>query len=199
MNELDTLKQLSTTEYTPQFEILFENDSGQSKLIRRHKEWLQSIRRERPNPRHPFKVGVYIRFFNQTRHTDYLNYHIKQFSDSIALCPKWEIVDFYIDKGSSVPKMENSPEWSRLLNDCFDGKADLIITQKISNVSKDPNELSICARLLSAQKHPIGIYFISEDVFTLASYYQDDLLDVDLLCEEDLLAINTCCLDNPKL
>ncbi len=198
MNDLDTLKQLSTTEYTHQFEVLFEDDTRQSKLIRHHKEWLQSIRRERPNPCHPFKVAVYIRFFNQTKHADYLNYHIKQFSDSIALCPKWEIVDFYIDKGSSVPKMEKSPEWCRLLNDSIDGKADLIVTQKISNISKDTNELAICARLLAAQPHPIGIYFISEDIFTLASYYQDDLRDVDLLCEEDLLAINTYTLEDKQ-
>ena len=47
MNDLDTLKQLSTTEYTHQFEVLFEDDTRQSKLIRHHKEWLQSIRRER--------------------------------------------------------------------------------------------------------------------------------------------------------
>ena len=199
MNDLETLNQLTTTEYTPQFEILFEDDTRQSKLIRRHKEWHQTIRHERPNPSHPFKVAVYIRYFNQTKHKDYLNYHIKQFSDSIALCPKWEMVGFYIDNGSSVPKMENSPEWSRLLGDCMEGKADLIITQKISNVSKDADEIAICSRVLASQQHPVGIYFISEDIFTLASYYLDDLRDVDLINEEDLTAINTYYLNDKEL
>ena len=82
--------------------------------------------------------------------------------------------------------MESSPEWTRLLNDCFDGKVDLIITQKVSNVSKRIYEITLCARLLAAQNHPIGIYFISEDVFTLASYYREDLRDTYFLPSPDL-------------
>ena len=38
-------------------------------------------------------------------------------------------------------------------------------------------------KLLAAQKKPVGIYFISEDIFTLASYYQQDLHEVDFLPE----------------
>jgi len=29
--------------------------------------------------------------------------------------------------------------------------------------------------MLAARKPPVGIYFISEDLYTLASYYRDDL------------------------
>ena len=68
------------------------------------------------------------------------------------------------------------------MQDCVDGKVDLILTQLISSVSKDPHELSFTARMLAAQRHPIGIYFISEDVFTLASYYLEDLRDVNMAC-----------------
>ena len=67
----------------------------------------------------------------------------------------------------------------RLIDDCKEGKVDLIITQKISNVSSDPMEIAFCARLLAAQEHPVGIYFISEEVFTLSSYYLEDLLDTE--------------------
>ena len=56
-----------------------------------------------------------------------------------------------------------------------DEKVDLIITQKVSNVSKKQSEITFCARILAA--HQVGIYFISEDIFTLASYYQEDLKD----------------------
>ena len=120
---------------------------------------------------------LYIRYFNQTRHENYLDYHLKQFTDTIALCPKWELVEFYIDEGSSPPNMESAPEWCRLLDDCMDGKIDLIITQKVSNVSKKSHEVTLCARLLAQQEKPIGIYFISEDIFTLASYYLEDMKD----------------------
>ena len=75
--------------------------------------------------------------------------------------------------------MESAPEWCRLLLDCMDGKVDLIITQKVSNVTKKPYEITILSRMLATLPKPVGIYFISEDIFTLASYYREDMKDTD--------------------
>lgn len=185
MKEIEIFDKLNGIAETPQFSIIFGEDSEQSRKIAEHKEWLQRIRHERPGTEVPYKVGIYIRYFNQTKYEDYLSYHKKQFADTVDLCPKWTLVDFYIDEGSSTPNMEASSEWSRLLNDCFDGKVDLIITQKVSNISKRILEITLCARLLAAQNHPIGIYFISEDIFTLASYYREDLRDTYFLPSPD--------------
>lgn len=175
MNELTEYTQLDPINTSDQLCLLLDDDSEHMRKIAKHKLWLQNIRHERPNVAHHFKVGVYIRYFNQTKYENYLFYHKKQFSDSIALCPKWELFDFYVDEGSSPPYMESAPEWCRLLDDCMTGKVDLIITQKVSNVSRNMEEMTICSKLLAAQDPPIGIYFISEDIFTLASYYQSDL------------------------
>ena len=41
--------------------------------------------------------------------------------------------------------------------------------------------ISMTARILAAQKHPVGIYFISENLFTLSSYYICDLHETDYL------------------
>ena len=185
MDELEVFIRLEAINAVAQFGELYGDDMEKAKRLAAHKAWLQSIRHERPSVSHPFKVGVYIRYFNQTKYENYLSYHKKQFMDSVALCPKWEFVGFYIDNGSSTPYMENAPEWSRLLEDCMDGKVDLIITQKVSNVSRIPEEISLCARMLAAQPHPVGIYFISEDIFTLASYYLADLRDKEFVPSED--------------
>ena len=189
MEEKKPNTQLSTVDEAPQFSLIFADDSEQMRKIAEHKAWLQRIRHERPNPAHHFKVAVYIRYFNQTKHENYLDYHIKQFEDTLALCANWEFVGFYIDEGSTPPNMESAPEWCRLLDDCMEGKVDLIITQKVSNVSKKSHEISLCARLLAQQKHPIGIYFISEDMFTLASYYMDDMRDTFFLSDITLRSI----------
>ena len=140
-------------------------------------QWLKSIRHETPNPKTPFKVAVYIRFFNQTKYRDeeYLERNKEVFRATLSQYPMWEFVGFYIDNGSTAPYMETSTAWSELLSDCDAGKVDLIITQKVSNVSRDAQEMTICARILAARKPPVGIYFISEDLYTLASYYRDDL------------------------
>ncbi len=150
-------------------------------MIRQHKAWLESIPHECPSPFTHYRIGVYIRFFNQTRYENYLDYHKQQFADTIALCPKWELVDFYVDEGQTAPNMESAKGWTRLLEDCFSGRVNLIVTQKISNVSRKPQELAFCPRILAALKEPVGIYFISEDLFTLASYYQRDLHDTGFL------------------
>ena len=180
MDELDIYEKLSEIS-TPQFSLTFGDESERAIKIAEHKTWLQSIRHERPNTSVPYKVGIYIRFFNQTKYDNYLAYHKKEFLDTIGLCPNWELVDFYIDEGQSAPNMETAKEWSRLLCDAMDGKVNLIITQKISNVSKKIHEVTFCSRILAGQKPPIGIYFISEDIFTLASYYQNDLHDTQFL------------------
>lgn len=187
MEEIDVIQKLSTV-----FGSLMQPDKDPEfvEKLNRHKQWLATIRHEHPSPQRNFKVGVYIRYFNQTKYEDYLKYHIKQFEDTIALCPKWTLVDFYIDEGSVAPRMESAKEWCRLLEDCFNGKVDLIITQKVSNVSRSPEEIAFVSRILAAQEHPVGIYFISEDLFTLASYYQDDLRDTEFLPTEERLALS---------
>lgn len=185
MNEIDVYQKMNEIVETPQFSLIFGDISEQSQKIMAHREWLKGIRHERPNPEVPFKVGIYIRYFNQTRYENYLSFHKKQFEDTIALCPKWTLVDFYIDEGSTAPHMETAPEWGRLLDNCFEGKVNLIITQKVSNVAKGTFDVTFCSRILAAQEPPIGIYFISEDIFTLASYYQDDLRDPFFLPSPD--------------
>ena len=142
--------------------------------IAKHKAWLQGVSREYPNENHHYKVAIYIRYFNQTKHENYLYYHKKDFMERLAQCPMWEFFDFYIDEGQTAHAMEKAPEWCRLLRDCDKGKVDLIITQKVANVSSDMTELTFLARYFAGLPHPIGMYFISEDIFTLASYYKED-------------------------
>ena len=178
MGEIELYSKLNAISEVPAPLFTVDKDNERGRKIALHKIWLQSIRRERPSTEKSFKIGVYIRYFNQTKHGNYLSYHKKQFEDTIALCPAWTLIDFYVDEGSTPPNMESAPQWGRLLQDCIEGKVNLIITQKISNVSKKSLEITLCARLLAQLAPPVGIYFISEDIFTLASYYLEDMQDV---------------------
>lgn len=175
MSESENKATDTELEDAPSFDFLLDSDS--QPLINDHRAWLKAIRHERPLPKKQYKVAVYIRYFNQTKYEDYLSFHKKQFLETISLCPNWVFQGFYIDEGASPPHMENAQAWSELLNDCYEGKVDLIITQKVSNVSKKRDEVTFCARLLAALRNPVGIYFVSEDIFTLASYYMEDLHD----------------------
>lgn len=177
MEQMDIFQKMGEIGLAPPASSQIWTMTEHDKLIQQHKAWLREIRRERPSTERAFRIGVYIRYFNQTKYENYLEFHKQQYIDTIALCPRWSLVDFYIDSGSTAPNMRSSPEWNRLLDDCMNNKIDLILTQKISNVSRQPFELTFCARMLAAHDPPIGIYFISEDIFTLASYYMEDLKD----------------------
>lgn len=185
MSEQIAQREESMQKVMPSFDFLLEGKRDGNPLLAEHRAWLKSIKRERPLPQKHYRVAVYIRYFNQTRYRDYLSAHKKQFLDTLALCPNWEFVGFYVDEGGTAPNMESAPEWSRLLQDCYEGKADLVITQKASNISKKLSELAFCARLLASLPKPVGIYFVSEDIYTLASYYCEDLHDPFFLPSPD--------------
>lgn len=161
-------------------------ENPRKRILARQKLWMDSLQHEYPMPYQPYRIGVYIRFFNQTKYSDevYLEKHKQWFLEDIALCRKWQLVDFYVDKGSTAPHMENSPEWMRLLDDCFAGKIDLIVTQKAGNISEDPDELNFISRILAHQKNPVAIYFISEDIYTAASYFHGSLTDRELFPDD---------------
>lgn len=185
MDEISLLDQMRTTETSMASQVPITKAERKKQRIAEHKQWLSTLPRERPNEKYPFRVGVYIRYFNQTKHENYLDYHKKELAESVGRCPAWELVDFYVDEGASAPSMASAPEWCRLLDDCEAGKVNLIITQKTSSVSSSVSELTLCARLLAARKPPVGIYFISEDIFTLASYYMADLKDLSFFPSPD--------------
>lgn len=189
MEEIDVFKSMREAGDSELIPFVDEKEAARLKLIAEHKAWLKKIKKEHPSPYQFFKVGVYIRYFNQTKYENYLDYHKMRFIDLINKYPNWTLVDFYVDEGQAAPKMESAPDWCRLLEDCFNRKVNLIITHKVSNVSRDPNELTLCARLLAAQPHPVGMYFIGEDIYTLASYYQNDIRDKQFFPGEDWVCL----------
>ena len=116
--DLEMFNKLAATEITPDFSVPFTGIYEVNQQLAQHKAWLKTIRHEQPSPKHHFRVGIYIRYFNQTKHGNYLEYHIRQYRDTMALCPNWKLVDFYVDEGSTAPNMESAKEWCRLLRDC---------------------------------------------------------------------------------
>ena len=126
------------------FAPLLRLTGPQKGQLAQRRQRMGPARRERPSPAHPFHVAVYIRYFNQTRYENYLELHKKAFADSMARCPNWDFVGFYIDEGSTAPRMESAKAWSRLLQDCQDGKVDLIVTQKRETYPEVLRSILLC-------------------------------------------------------
>lgn len=87
MEEIDVFKSMRESvedEFSP---FVDEKEAARLKLISDHKAWLKKIKKEHPSPYQFFKVGVYIRYFNQTKYENYLDYHKMQFIDLINKYP----------------------------------------------------------------------------------------------------------------
>ena len=171
----------NSMEIIPAFPFLPAEEAVKLDRISEHKAKMDMTKRERPDPRRHMKVAVYIRYFNTTEHENYLDVIKSRYEALFAQCVNWEFVGFYVDNGATAPVMDKADAWGTLLCDCIEKSIDLIITKKISNVSKDIGEMTFCARILAALEHPVALYFESDDVFTAASYYQHDLKDDYLL------------------
>ena len=69
--ELEVFKKLAEAEVTPDFSVPFTGNYEADQQIVEHKAWLKTIRHEQPSPRRHYRVGIYIRYFNQTKHDNY--------------------------------------------------------------------------------------------------------------------------------
>lgn len=69
MDEIDIHAKLAQIETAPHFSEIFDGDTERAEMIADHLIWLHTIRRERPLVSKPYKVGIYIRYFNQTKYT----------------------------------------------------------------------------------------------------------------------------------
>ena len=87
MDSIDVFSRMSQIESSSNWLIEGNENTERAKKIAAHKEWLKTVTRERPNPNQTYRVAVYIRYFNQTKHENYLEYHVKQFMDTIEMCP----------------------------------------------------------------------------------------------------------------
>ena len=69
MLDLEVLNKLAEAEAIPDFSVPFTGNYELDQKIVEHKAWLKSIRHEQPSPKHHYRVGIYIRYFNQKNMT----------------------------------------------------------------------------------------------------------------------------------
>ena len=68
MEEIDVFKSMRESVDGGLIPVEDEREAARLKLIAEHKAWLKKIKKEHPSPYQFFKVGVYIRYFNQTKY-----------------------------------------------------------------------------------------------------------------------------------
>ena len=121
-------------------------------------------------------VGAYCRVSTDTEEQQgSYNSQVNHYTEKIKSTPGWRFVKVYGDEGISGTNADNRPGFQEMMQDCENGKIDLIITKSISRFSRNVTVTLEVARKL--RDKGIGIFFEKENLNTL-HYTSESLLAI---------------------
>lgn len=114
------------------------------------------------------RVAVYARVSTgDPRQTSSYELQRNHYLDVVNRNPSWILVDIYADEGISGTSLAHRDAFMKMMQDCADGKIDLIVTKSVSRFARNIIDCISYVRQLKAMIPPIGIYFETESIFTL--------------------------------
>jgi len=121
---------------------------------------------KRNNSNRPMNVAAYCRV--STDAEDQINSYKAQVSyyrEHISKNPKWRFVDIYADEGITGTMTSKRDDFMRMIEDCENGKIDLILTKSVSRFSRNVVDSLSYIRKLKAMD--IGIFFEEQNINSL--------------------------------
>ena len=132
------------------------------------------------------RVAVYARVStddpNQTSSYELQKNH---YEDMVRRKENWELVDIYADEGISGTSLQHRDSFIRMLHDCQAGKIDLIVTKSVSRFARNIVDCIGYVRQLKASAPPIGVFFETENIFTLDEHSEMSLSFIATLAQEE--------------
>ncbi len=92
---------------------------------------------------------------------------VEHYTDYIKSNPEWELVEVYADYGISATNTVKREAFNRMIQDCRDGKIDLILTKSISRFSRNTVDCLKYTRELKGMN--IAVFFEKENINTLGA------------------------------
>ena len=114
------------------------------------------------------RVAVYARVSTDSvQQTTSYELQKNYYERTIQQHPNWELVNIYADEGISGTSLKHRDSFLTMIQDCKDGKIDLILVKSVSRFSRNVVDCISEVRALAALKKPVGVYFESEGIYTL--------------------------------
>ena len=98
------------------------------------------------------------------------------FEDIARLHPNWELVETYTDEGISGTSTARRKDFQRMIADAEAGKLDLIVTRSVSRFARNLLDCVHTYRHLAALKHPVYVYFVSNNIITNGQGEQSEMI-----------------------
>ena len=132
------------------------------------------------------RVGVYVRVStDDPRQTTSYELQKKYYEDFVVRHPNWTLVKIYADEGISGTSLRHRTEFNNMITDCKAGKIDMIICKNVSRFARNVTDCIGIVRDLAALKHPVGVFFESECIFSLRDDSQMGLTFLATMAEEE--------------
>lgn len=113
------------------------------------------------------KVAAYARVSVETDRLKHsLSNQVSYYNQFIQSNPEWEFVGVYADSGISGTSASKRPEFQRLLQDCRDGKIDIVLTKSIQRFARNTVDLLEVVRELKTLG--IEVRFEKENIHSLS-------------------------------
>ena len=113
------------------------------------------------------RVAVYARVStDDPRQTSSYELQKNHYHDVISKSPNWKLVQIYADEGISGTSLQHRDQFKLMIEDCKQGKIDLIITKSVSRFARNVVDCIGYVRELLALPHPVGVFFETERLNT---------------------------------
>ncbi len=115
-------------------------------------------------------VAVYARVSTKsTEQTSSIENQQLFYTKKIAENEHWEMQEIYSDEGKSGMEAKHRTEFQRMIADAAKGKMDMIICASVSRFARD---ISDCLKYITKlrtmnPRHPVGVFFETENIYTL--------------------------------
>ncbi len=132
------------------------------------------------------RVAVYARVStDDPRQTSSYELQKNHYEDVVSRNPHWVLVEIYADEGISGTSLQHRDQFVRMINDCKAGKIDLIVTKSVSRFARNVLDCIGYVRQLKAMNPPIGVFFETENIYTLNENSEMSLSFISTLAQEE--------------
>ncbi len=114
------------------------------------------------------RVAIYVRVSTGSeRQTSSFELQKKYYEEFVTKHPNWTLVEIYADEGISGTSLKNRDAFNRMIEDCENGKIDLVITKCVSRFARNTKDFLDICRKLAALKPAVGVFFEMENMYSL--------------------------------
>ncbi len=132
------------------------------------------------------RVAVYARVStDDPRQTSSYELQKNHYLDVVSRHPGWKLVEIYADEGISGTSLSHRDAFIKMIDDCHAGKIDLIVTKSVSRFARNVLDCIGYVRQLAALNPPIGVFFETENIYTLSSNSEMSLSFISTLAQEE--------------